>query len=173
MKEIKLLKKGFTLIELLVVVLIVGILAAIALPQYQKAVDRSRFSIMLNVAKAMAEANERFYMINNKYSTKIDELDIEISANIVSGSIAYFDWGKCTLYVQKGVSCQNIDNLKNKIFYGYYFGESQVSRNKILCYVKGNDQNSRYAKVCEGFGKYWHTSTCEEIGECMVYKIRG
>ena len=59
---------GFTLVELLVVVVIVAVLAAIALPQYQKAVLKSRFSAMMPIAKAMAESNEAYYLEHGAYT---------------------------------------------------------------------------------------------------------
>ena len=160
---------GFTLIELLVVVLIIGILAAIALPQYQRAVDKTRYSTMMNIAKALAEANERYYMVHDEYSTTYNDLDIDIPAKSISGQSAFFDWGECQIYFQRGVFCSNNKNLQNQIMIWYTFGDSL--HNKMTCMAKGSDQNSRYAKVCESFGTYLRTSSCEILGTCMLYLI--
>ncbi len=69
-------KKGFTLIELLVVVLILGILAAMAMPQYFKAVERSRMTEAVNLLSNIASAQQRKYLQINKYSAKYKGLDV-------------------------------------------------------------------------------------------------
>lgn len=67
---------GFTLIELLVVVLIIGILASVALPKYQVAVDKARFMQALSDADALKKAEEIFYMANGRYTRELGELDL-------------------------------------------------------------------------------------------------
>ena len=63
------MNKCFTLIELLVVVLIIGILAAIALPQYTKAVERSRMSEAVQTLGDLATAQSIYYMQHNRFAT--------------------------------------------------------------------------------------------------------
>lgn len=61
------MKKAFTLIELLVVVLIIGILSAIALPQYTKAVEKARVAEVLSNVKAIENSIDIYLMENGGY----------------------------------------------------------------------------------------------------------
>ncbi len=70
---------GFTLIELLVVVLIIGILAAVALPQYNKAVNKSHGTEALNAIHALDEALHAYYLEHGTYEgANADTLNIQI-----------------------------------------------------------------------------------------------
>ncbi len=81
--------QAFTLIELLVVVLIIGILAAVALPQYQKAVEKSKGTQALTLLKSLGQAQEEYYMANGHYATSFDELSIELPAGWTAGGSFY------------------------------------------------------------------------------------
>ncbi len=91
--------RAFTLIELLVVVLIIGILAAIALPQYQLAVVKSRVGAILPTIRSLADAQEVYYIANGQYATQLSDLDIEVPAtcSAVSDSELSYNCGDYSL----------------------------------------------------------------------------
>ena len=79
--------KGFTLIELLVVVLIIGILAAMAMPQYFKAVERSRMTEADTLLGSIAQAQRRKFLQTNRFATAYTGLDVSPKGS--SGSVYY------------------------------------------------------------------------------------
>ncbi len=72
------LRSGFTPIELLVVVLIIGILAAVALPQYHKAVEKSKAMQAMAILPPLIQAYQHYYLEHGTYATNFSDLEVEI-----------------------------------------------------------------------------------------------
>lgn len=73
-------KTSFTLIELLIVIIIIGILATLAIPQYQNLVFKARSAEAKQALSSMADSVWRYYTEAGRYPTSLDQLDVSLPA---------------------------------------------------------------------------------------------
>lgn len=106
-------KKGFTLIEMLVVVLIVGVLVGVAVPQYQRSVQRARLAEAEVMMRAVVPAVEEYCMANSA-NAQIDPYSLSISYPVTTFIELPVVWSKSgTSFTAVGGSCK--DFLKNSL----------------------------------------------------------
>ena len=159
-------KQGFTLIELLVVVLIIGILAAVAVPQYQKAVDKSHAVTVLNVLKALQEAQEVYYLANGQYATNFDDLDVEIPGGKLKTNTDsrrfYEDGSGYYMYISDN-GTQSVKGTPKGLvgetdleFYLEHHSVSSIS--PAGSYIQCTGRTLRGQNICKGLGgEYFRT----------------
>ena len=157
--------RAFTLIELLVVILIIGILAAVALPQYQKAVDKARVSELFAILRNLKVQQEIFFLQNGHYAADCEELGAELPSGFIQREERpevydlpkgnYTISFKCKNGNNERVNGTLIDSTDSlhvgiEIFFDH-LSEDPERAGKSFCNASNKD--TRSLSVCKSLGK--------------------
>ena len=138
-------KQGFTLIELLVVVLIIGVLAAMALPQYRVAVGMSRASTLYAFMRGVDQAQQAFYMANNRYATTFDSLSVGIPPGFTKTDEKRITKGRMACHIMTAhgnaeISIKCTEGITGVVLEKYH------NQNYYLCWAATNKELNK--QIC-------------------------
>ncbi|MBR2082925.1 MAG: prepilin-type N-terminal cleavage/methylation domain-containing protein [Elusimicrobiaceae bacterium] len=148
-------KQAFTLIELLVVVLIIGILAAVAVPLYQKAVYKSRYVKLKTLTKSILDAQEVYYLANSAYADDFEKLDVSMPGGQVESeqsapSLYVYEWGECHMDITESYVQASCLNSSIGMGYQYRSYNSGTTSGRIrMCFVESTDLTDMRQSICK------------------------
>ena len=158
-------KQAFTLIELLVVVLIIGILAAVALPQYQRAVEKARMAEAITLLSSMAQAEKIYFLANGEYTSNLRQLDVGIGEQedetvFVGTHTSVQSWRTKTDHVIYG------QPIKERIYWRFYY---YLDEDNMYCGARETDTVG--TSLCKSFGGI-ETIACGKNGRLTCYEVK-
>ena len=137
--KIRLKKKGFTLIELLIVVAIIGIIAAIAIPNLLNAIQRGRQKRTMADMRSVGTAVEAYAVDNNKYpagASALSLINTAVAPKYIKKLPQLDAWGAGFDYVSSPSTAPQEYSIesygKNKVDEGIYRGQTSDFNNDII-----------------------------------------
>ena len=154
-------KHGFTLIEVLTVVIIIGILVAVALPMYTRAIERSRAAEAMTAIKALNDGIYAYYADKDSCPNSFRKLLVSVPSVSEDGSGAsskYFEFSMTAAANVPGTGCPGVLATHQGGSYGYTLWNPYASKGGKALALQCDASDDKDIAICESLGLY-HASS--------------